>query len=604
MTIAAAAAAALVLGLQSWWLLAPDHGTRLRDDAFYEFTWAANVAAGHGPTVSDGVTTSGVQLLWSLLLVPIAWLLGAEALPGLAPWFGFALHVAAAVLWWRSCRDRLVGWCVGACWLGNALLLRECQNGQETALACLFATLLWLARRSTELRFALLAVLAVAARSDLFGLVLALSVWRHPRALARALGAPGVALAAHVAANLLLGGAVWPDSALPMAWLWHANQAAADPAGERWLAAAWWYLRPALFGGPWSLASAMGLGLALFLVLRPRWPALLRAVPAVLVGVAAALGARDLAVVGWAALLLAALPAAGRRPVPWALVALLLGLGAIVVLHWAVRWYPRDYYVAPLVVAATAAVARVGRKRLLLLAFAVAQCYDLARVQPEPLAGQHELATAGRYLADVLPAGERVGCFNSGLVGFHAMVLAPPARRRAVVNLDGVVDARTFTALRAGRLSAWLDAEAVRFLLDAPGQFVLDPTRSHANGLWFGDGFDPDRDLIELARFVDPAARPGGDGVRLYWRRGRGEPPPAAPGPIDLGSDPDGAHYFAWPARAGETLQRETVAGGREPVVHSDAATLVVVRLAPGRRGTGRLFVDDRREPLLTLRPL
>ena len=127
--------------------LDPTAANRLRDDAFYEFAWAANVAAGHGPMVSDGTTTSGVQLLWSLLLVPFAACFGAAALPLLAAWFGVALHIATALLWWRSCRDRLFGACVALLWLGQPLLVRECQNGQETALACLFASLLWLWRR-------------------------------------------------------------------------------------------------------------------------------------------------------------------------------------------------------------------------------------------------------------------------------------------------------------------------------------------------------------------------------------------------------------------------------------------------------------------------
>ena len=81
----AAALVAAVVGIARGLSLAPDAQDRLRDDAFYEFTWAANVAAGLGPVVSDGVTTSGVQLLWSLCLVPVAWLGGAASLPLVAP---------------------------------------------------------------------------------------------------------------------------------------------------------------------------------------------------------------------------------------------------------------------------------------------------------------------------------------------------------------------------------------------------------------------------------------------------------------------------------------------------------------------------------------
>src|SRR5436190_3782667 len=105
----------------------PDATDRLRDDAFYEFAWAANLAAGRGPVVSDGVWTSGVQVLWCLLLVPVAWIGGAASLPFVAPWLGVLLHVGTAAVWWRRIRDRATAWCVALCWLGNPLLIRECQ---------------------------------------------------------------------------------------------------------------------------------------------------------------------------------------------------------------------------------------------------------------------------------------------------------------------------------------------------------------------------------------------------------------------------------------------------------------------------------------------
>ena len=87
-----AAVCAAGWGLWQWVLLAPDEVTRLRDDAFYEYAWAANIAGGRGPVVSDGVTTSGVQWLWSLLLVPVAWCFGPACLPVVAPWLGLFLH--------------------------------------------------------------------------------------------------------------------------------------------------------------------------------------------------------------------------------------------------------------------------------------------------------------------------------------------------------------------------------------------------------------------------------------------------------------------------------------------------------------------------------
>lgn len=575
----AASVAAASWGLWAWFDVAPDATTRLRDDAYYEFVWAANVAAGRGPTVSDGVTTSGVQWLWSVLLVPFG-VAGAA----LAPWLGFLLHVATAWIWLRVPRDRVTGICLSLCWLGHPLLLREAQNGQETALATFFACLLVAQRRAPESRFVALSVLAVLARSDLFGLVLALSIARHRAAWWRALPSPALAFAVPAIPNLLYGGGLLPDSGMPMAWLWHENLT----ASQGFWPTQWWFTRPVLLGGPFALASVFGYGLVAFLLLRPYWPLALRVVPAALVGIAHAFGGHDLAVAGICALMLLLLPAAGRRRPDPDLLAVAVGLAAIVVLHWAVRWYPRDYYLAPLVVAPFFALQRRGRMRILLLAFAVVQIQDGWRVTEEPLGGQATMALAGRELHRVLPPGERVGCFNSGLVTWFADVKAPSEERRRVVNLDGVVDHRSFRALAAHRLGDWLDREGIRFVLDAAHQFALDPAVPHASGRFFGEGFDPERDLVECARFVSLDAPAGSPPMRLYWRRGRGQPP--LPGPPGLAS----SRSLLWRARAGESLV--LVCGDVREELHAvDVATTVVLAPDPRRRKPDARLVVERR---------
>lgn len=593
------------VGVATGLVLHPDATDRLRDDAFYEFAWAANVAAGHGPSVSDGITTSGVQLLWSLLLVPVVWVGGANALPAVAPWIGAILHAATAFTWWSATRDRVTALVAAACWLGNPLLLRECQNGQETALACLLVSLLWQRRRAGERPFTLLAVCAVLARSELLGVVVALSAWRHGLRW-RSLRAPGFAFGVQAASCLALGGGVLPDSALPMAWLWHANHAALGAAAGG-ASTAWWYLRPVLLGGPYALASAMGFGAAVFLVVRPLWPSRWRLLPVFAVAAAALLGARDVATPLWVAVLLLLLPAARVR-VWWAawrrgLAPLVIGLVAVVALHWAVRWYPRDYYAAPLVVAACAALVRIGRWPPAVLLFAIAHGAARWDLSPEPLAGQREMEMAGRFLREVLPVDERVGCFNSGLVTFFADVTAPNGQRRAVVNLDGVVDARALAALRQRQLGAWLDAERVRFVLDNPVQFATDQRLPHACGHWIAPDFDPARDLVEVARFDVPelgAGRPATDSMRLYWRRGRGGAPETIGAPRDLGAAP-GGRYVLWPARAGEVLEGEDLGGARVTVVAADTATVFVVLVPGSALGTGRLFVRGAAQPVLTL---
>lgn len=605
--LAAAGAAALGLwnGVVGW----PDLTTHLRDDAFYEFTWACNLVRGAGPTVSDGTTTSGVQMFWCLLL---AWLAGGQphAIADVAIVTGVLCHVLAALSWVVAARGRPGGVCIALLWLGNPLLVRECQNGQETALACLCAVLLWHGRRARESVFAPLLLVAVFTRSDLFALGLLLSLGRHGFRVWRGLATPVGVLMLFLAGNMALGGGPLPDSALPMAWLSHANFAARDPAPVEWLWQQWQFLRPVLLGAPYRLGGIVGIAAGVFLVVRPwlRW----RLLPSLLVIAAWVLGAEDLAIPAIAALLLFLLPAPSQRPVPAGQLACLLGLGAIVALHWGLRWYPRDYYAAPLAVAGAAALLHLRRAPSLLLLAAGVQALAAPRLGLEPLLHQRAMAVAGRHLADLLPDGERVGCFNAGIVAFlgtfggagsaDGAASGPPVR---VVNLDGVVDHRAFAALREGRLGEWLDEQAVRFVIDHPVQFATDPRLPHACGRWFGPGFDPAQDLLELARFVVPgvdAGRPGTQDFRLFWRTGRGEPPslPAAARP--LGPTADGLPVVLWPAQPGGVLEVEGADGARRELVRAGAVPAVVVVVVPADRiGTGRLFERGADEPLVVL---
>lgn len=590
-----AALAAAAWGVYRHFATMPSPGVEtMRDDAYYEFVWAANLATGRGPTVSDGVTTSGVQYLWSLLLAGGAWLIGPMATPLVACYLGWLCHLGAAVLWIVGCRERVVGWGIGLLWLGHPLLLREAGNGQETALAGLLATAVLLSRRAPTWRFALLAMAAVLARTDLLALVLAMCWVRRGERPAGCVPVALAALAAPLVLNLVLGGGLLQDSAAPMAWLWHDHQEVTDGGFAGWLRRQWWYLRPALLGGPFATASVFGWGFVVFAAVRPWWPKALRALPAVAVGAAAALGVHDLATPGWAALLLVLFPSARVRRLPRLPLAVLFGLGAIVVVHWAVRWYPRDYYLCPLVAGAFAVVARYGRLRLALLTLAVVQVQDSWRIRPEPLRGQNCMAMAGLGLEKVLPAGERVGCFNSGIVTWFAAITADEDCRNPIVNLDGVVDRRSFAALQRHELDAWLDREGIRFVLDNPLQFARESKSPHACGRYFGAQFDPARDLVEVARFYVPFAGPGGtiadgsaqDSMVLYWRRGRGEPPvrPTGPGILDDCSPSPVAHS---PQPAGAEMHFERGDGART-TLHLDGPTTLFLWMPPGVGFAGR----------------
>ncbi len=592
----------------SW---SPTEIDRLRDDAFYEFAWAANVAAGNGPGVSDGVSTSGVQLLWSTLLVPFAFLFGAAALPVIAPWLGLTCHLAAALLvaWRGTGGGRSFAWpgvAAAFLWLGNPLLVRECQNGQETAVAVLVLVLLWQQRHASFPRVIGLSILAVFARTDLVAFVAAIAALRFragPRDY-RALLLPVIALAPLFAVNAAIGGGLLPDSGAPMAWLWSANFAATDPTASEWLARQWWFSRPIFLGAPWLLATGAGTALLIVQVLRPgaaRWRAAVFVGFAVAVLGTAAAGTGDLVVpscvvllglLSWRRAGAGATTAAGRLEG----LGLLAAAAAILTLHWAVRWYPRDYYAAPLALLVVVAIVRSGARPGLVLLVAALQLIPILQITAEPLVGQRAMTIAGRFVGEFVPAGERVGCFNSGLVTFHADVLRTDAERHGIVNLDGVVNPEALAAMQERALDAALDDWGVRFLLDNERQFARDPAIAHACGRWFGGAFDPSTDLREVARFVVPGHEP----MVLFWRVGRGAAPASSAVARDLG--PCGAGRVAlWPAQAGEVLEVEVADGTRLELATVERATTAVIWIPCAQLGTGRLFVRGHSDPLLRL---
>ncbi|MEI6128613.1 MAG: hypothetical protein WCR59_00950 [Planctomycetota bacterium] len=575
----------------------PDLTTHLRDDAYYEFTWAYNLAHGNGPVVSDGTTTSGVQYLWSLMLSLFARLGDGSALPDIAVVLGVLCHILAAVSFWRAGRRTAGALCVALLWLGNPLLLRECQNGQETALACLCAVLLWHSRRSREVTFLLWALLSVLARSDLFFVVVLLSLVRHRATWWRGLTTPLLVLLCHLGLNRVLGGSFLQDSGLPMAWLRHANFAALSPTSSQWLQQAWWYGRPALLGGPYELATAWGVGVALFACVRRFFPRRLRLLPLFVVAIACLLGMSNLLVLWVCAALIAVLPVRRKRHVPLMLSALGLGLAFVIVLHWAIRWYPRDYYAALLVVFACAGLMHWRRFWQLLLVVGVLSAVVADRIPLEPLQGQKRMQIAGDFVAEIAPPEERIGCFNSGYITFAQRLHGP-----RIVNLDGVVDARSFAALQRGELGAWLDREHISLLLDAPVQFSNDPNLPHASGRFIAPDFMLARDCVELARFVVPGLSPllGGDCMILYWRRSAGTAPQMFSSVRLLGRCGD-CQVIAWPAKQGADLAAELADGTRLLVATAPVDTVCVIGLPVARFYSARLFVRGADLPLLQL---
>ena len=165
------------------------------DDAFYYFTIARQLAAGHGATFDGLAPTNGFHPLWLLLLTPVFALTGALRA---GSWVGVhlalslcaLLDVVSGVLLWRLLRrlgsPRGAHW-AAAVWFLSPVTVLLSLRGLESALnVTLFAVWLWVvtwafgdgtpdARRGALV--GIVTGLAFLARTDngpLLGLTLAL----------------------------------------------------------------------------------------------------------------------------------------------------------------------------------------------------------------------------------------------------------------------------------------------------------------------------------------------------------------------------------------------------------------------------------------------
>lgn len=521
----------------------------LRDDAYYYFVWAENLLAGSGPCVTEGVATSGVHILWGLLLVAVS---TVSELPWGSVCLGLVLHCLCALVIYRAALpDRALGWLAASVYLGSHFLTYEAMNGQETAVACLTLAVFLLGYRRSLTAFFVLAVLVVAARGDLIFLVAALALSQAGLRRARVLVTFAV-LGCYAAWNIALAGHWLQDSASPIPWLMAEEfRFAGTPVLDRW--------QPHL------------MSIAQFIPFRN--------------------ASTPLAI----ALVLAAVAGLRRRDLEFP--CLLLGGLALVGFHDLWREYPRDYYFAPLGVLGAFGLLQIARSypRLGFVVVCLGCLWNGKHLFDEPplRAWQREMTMAGRFVDRFVPPGESIGCFNSGIVTWE--------RQGRVVNLDGVVNAAAFAALKKGSLLDYLQESQVTYLLDNPIQFQNQGL--HSNGRHFGAGFDADRDLQEIARFVWPGdqgvRRTGMDGFRLYQRRSAVPVSDRFAAAADLGLAPGGeGRWVLWSGRRGQVLRSDS---GRLLSADSDC---IYVMQVPWNGGQGlRLFVDASIEPVLTIAP-
>ncbi|MBI5849462.1 MAG: hypothetical protein HZB39_00255 [Planctomycetes bacterium] len=582
-----------------------------RDDAYYYFDLVRNLALGRGPTVGDGPPTSGVQVLWVGLLVPLFLAGGDAGLEHGARWLGLALLGLAGVALGRTLaregvpsRFAVLG---GLALASDPFLVLEAQNGQESGLCALICVALIALRRAPSAHFWFVCVVATLARAELWLVATALAWVRPERPLHRAVG-PMVALVAYAAVNLVLATRVVPDAGWPMAWLAHDKFLATGPGFSEWLAQLWFWGRPLLLGGPFATAGVAGAGALIAIACCARLPRGLLVLLLLVTFVLSLCGVDDLIVpaVALAIALAFALdgPPASPRMSERDARGVVLGLVAVVALHDLWRWSPRDYYWIPIATAgmwavahAVAAATRAWRRAILIAGLVLAQALA-AREAPRRFAWQSVMQLAAERLRDVTPRDARIGAFNAGLLAFRS--------GRRIVNLDGVVNAAAFHALREHRLGGYLKEQGIDWLCVDPLE-IEDGPALHARGRYFGPGDAPRFELVVEARFVDATLRAVERGAwsgQLVLLRRISRATGGAPHFAELERGPDGRRLVVWRGALGEALVLQVGASPREELVAASGTSLAYVRLPAAPDGSAvTLFAvaaDGRGEARVT----
>jgi dolichyl-phosphate-mannose-protein mannosyltransferase len=511
----------------------------LVDDAFYSFSIARHVAAGHGPT-ADGIhPTSGFQPLYTFLLVPFYLLSrGDSILPihlalTLLAVAGAATGVFIFRIVWRSAG-------VGAAlfslflWTFAPYFLSEGQNGLETGLfgLALAATLDFYLRRAREN--------PRHADLGLLGLLLGATI------LARV---DGVLFAAAVAADQLLAGRglrttvprVARTAAIALAtvspyllflWLRFGVLLPESGAAVRFLSLCYGTLfvlgpRSAYFfppeQAPWAYYAGSLRKAVQILISEPLlFPASL---PLYLASVARLFNPRTLLLIfgGGALLGLNLLPLARSKGEARSL----LRVGATCAVLWVPAyawgvlgqwWFNRYFFPLFLLMAiasglvlariASSPLGRIGPTRLAWIA-AGAHLLLFAHQAPEHFFKHHENVSsyiqAAQVLDRSLPVGSRGGAFQSGTIGYFA--------RHPVINLDGVVNRDAARALREARMADYIREEGIEAVIDWP--LWLEALLIHRSPEGAGRSLGP---VTPAGRFLLLRVEPAGNRVARLAR--------------------------------------------------------------------------------------
>ncbi len=505
------------------WFFGASEVHAFRDDAYYQFVVARNLANGLGFTFDGAHAAGGVQLVWTLLLALPSLVLPAAAIPTVAVALWLGLHFLSGLLVLRLVdlfAPRVVAVGLAALFLSRPTLVLEAINGQETALA-LFCLLIWV-RRATEFElerrtsvvglFVWTTVLPWV-RTDLLVFPAAFVAWGL---LARCIGGARrpfgaqelafvVSFGVYVFGQWLCFGHPLPASGLAVPWLFHDAFAATNPSAEQVARQYWWFVRPVLLGGPYAVAG-LGFGIAgAWWLLGPlAWRRGM--LPLMFVGGALLLGAADLTAAFFGAVLLVFTRGVSRtiwlerigRP----LGGLWFGFVLLLVLHLPLRWYPRDYYFVPVAVCGVVTLAlaaglwlgtglfvsivpMVRRVALFHVGLIVVMAADLG-IEFRRFPWQAEMKFAAQQVHRFTGDAAMIGAFNAGLL---AWFYPGPVR-----NLDGATDGACIEALRGRWLVAWMREEGVEFVVDTPRQLAVDdpdPHYPHASGRYLGEKLVP-----------------------------------------------------------------------------------------------------------------
>jgi hypothetical protein len=436
-----------------------------QDDGFYYFKIAQNLAAGRGSTFDGLHGTNGYHPLW-LLVLSVVFALQPD--PGRALVAGNALMVVlgalavpAVYLAARLTLGRAGALAAALLWLGftYSIALAGVEFPLHALLVMLVAFVFLRGRASLTprpaLALGLLLALSCLARLDCTALVAVLGavvLWRtrgRGQAPWLLLAPPAATLLAYAAVNAGLFGLSFPVSGA-VKRSWSAYLLHHDPLYARggWLLAKAWMLRPWQRGRGtplWALlAGAVGVPL---LAALPLWrgPALLTCVHE-------------------------------RVLVPWRPFVLFAAVqfAAYLVLyhryHVFTLWY---YVVQPLLAALVAGAvldwlwraggAARGARRALVVTLCAAAALVTTRATLRMRAQQVRVRHQGPlYRAaawtGTLPREARIGTWNAGIIGYLS--------QRQVVNLDGLVNTRSFFEREQYDLCGYWERTGIGYVVD------------------------------------------------------------------------------------------------------------------------------------------